>query len=327
MRRFSIFLSVGVVSLALASQAGDNLLSRLQQALTAAESLKAVYEIQPLSGASARYTVVLQKPNKARVDGPAQVVVADGSTITTYDKATKQYSRRPQTDAELKSMFRPEETNAWAGFFDTNAYQPYRTKAVAGTQSDGTALEAIEALYDQHGRRSVTYYLNPADNVLRQARIDIADANGKNTSILSTTEVVLNGVPSDAFAFKPPPDAKEVRWEDMSAVTWLTNLEEAKKLAQKTGKKIFVDFMAEWCGPCKDLERDVFKKPEFRKYASKVVLLKIDVDKQQAVSQAYGIEAMPTQMVLDPYGKVVASTVGYGGPQAFYRFLDGALSR
>jgi len=53
--------------------------------------------------------------------------------------------------------------------------------------------------------------------------------------------------------------------------------------------------------------------------------VKIDVDLQPAVSKAYGITAMPTQMVLAADGSVVKSTIGYGGPGPFYAFLNSAL--
>ena len=58
-----------------------------------------------LHGAPADYLVVLQKPNKARLELPGKTVVADGTTITTLNKLSMEYSQRPQTIEELKSLY------------------------------------------------------------------------------------------------------------------------------------------------------------------------------------------------------------------------------
>lgn len=54
---------------------------------------------------------------------------------------------------------------------------------------------------------------------------------------------------------------------------------------------LFVDFYAEWCGPCKRIAPFIHKLSE--KYTS-VAFLKVDVDTCESLSKKYGVRAMPT---------------------------------
>lgn len=328
MRRILGLIALGgLVAVAVGQVSGGSVLSSFAKTLNSAKTVTSDYTVQIIGNASDTYSITLEKPNHARIDTPTQLVVADGKDITTYDKSAKTYFTKPQTDAELASYFTSDELNLFSGFFSSDAYKAASTKNLGEKNRKGQTVTAIQTNVDANGKKVVTYFVGK-DNLAHATQTDLNDPTGKVTSILDTKSFTVDGqVSADAFAFKAPAGSRQVTLEEMNSAKWYTDINEAMKVAATTNKKIFVDFMATWCGPCKMLDREVLQKSDFKKYGSKLVLLRVDVDAQADVAKKYNITAMPTQMVLDSKGNVLGQTVGYGGPGAFYSWLESVIGR
>jgi len=93
---------------------GSNLLTSHAKALNSSKSISATYTVQKPAGASATYKVDFAKPNKARIDTPNQLVVADGTTITTFDKSDNSFYKKPQTAEDFKGLFAGDEMGLFA---------------------------------------------------------------------------------------------------------------------------------------------------------------------------------------------------------------------
>lgn len=75
-----------------------------------------------------------------------------------------------------------------------------------------------------------------------------------------------------------------------------------------TDKKVVVDFYAEWCGPCKRMEPYLEKMKVDDK--DKITVIRIDVDKNEALANAMKIESLPTVYIYQNKKKTW-ETVGY----------------
>ena len=74
------------------------------------------------------------------------------------------------------------------------------------------------------------------------------------------------------------------------------------ELINSPGMPVLVDFYADWCGPCKAMSPIIQQVAS--ENAGKVKVIKIDVDKNQAVAQQYRVQGIPTLMLFQG-GKVL----------------------
>jgi len=120
---------------------------------------------------------------------------------------------------------------------------------------------------------------------------------------------------------------------------WETDFAKAKAKAAEKNIPILADFSgSDWCGWCQKLDREVFGKEEFKKFAEQSVVLfvadfpmKSKLPEAQAkqnkeLADKFKVEGFPTVLLLDKDGKELART-GYkpGGPEEYVKHLKALI--
>ncbi len=102
------------------------------------------------------------------------------------------------------------------------------------------------------------------------------------------------------------------------------------RIAAAKGKYVMLDFFADWCVSCKEMERFTFSDPKVQARLKDVLLLQVDVtnnsDADKALLKRFRLFGPPGMIFFDRNGaEQKFRVVGYEKPEKFLQSLDGAL--
>jgi thioredoxin:protein disulfide reductase len=110
----------------------------------------------------------------------------------------------------------------------------------------------------------------------------------------------------------------------------VANIAELDAQLQRAGRPVMLDFYADWCVSCKEMERFTFSDPAIRARLSKAVLLKADVTANSpddvALLKRFQLFGPPGTIFFDARGEELRSVrvIGFQSSEKFASTLDSA---
>jgi thioredoxin len=103
---------------------------------------------------------------------------------------------------------------------------------------------------------------------------------------------------------------------------WNTDLNSALKIAKKSNKLVFVDFYADWCGYCKQLDEDTFTDPNVQeRFSQGYIIVKVNTDKNPDLASQYKVFGLPTLVIIDSNGNEIKRQEGFVDPDELLNML------
>lgn len=117
--------------------------------------------------------------------------------------------------------------------------------------------------------------------------------------------------------------------EARPGVTWEPYSPEKLEFAKENSRPVIIDFYADWCIPCHELDRYTYSNPEVIKALENFIRLKVDLTRPDAaeaeeIIEKFKVVGVPTILFLDREGSEVKDSriTGFVPPKAFLGILE-----
>jgi thiol:disulfide interchange protein DsbD len=108
---------------------------------------------------------------------------------------------------------------------------------------------------------------------------------------------------------------------------WVRDETEGLALARREGKPAMIDFYADWCAACVELDRETYSDPEVREALEGFIAIKVDFTREDAATRAlqerYRLVGLPTILFFDRRGDEIPGKrlTGFVPPGRFLAHL------
>ena len=96
--------------------------------------------------------------------------------------------------------------------------------------------------------------------------------------------------------------------------------------ARRSGRPFVIEFSAEWCLPCKEMEERTFTDPEVVDVGTGMTFITVDMTTStrqiDLILESFDVFGAPTTLFFGPDGKEWKRKVGFIGPDEFADLLE-----
>jgi thioredoxin reductase (NADPH) len=232
---------------------------------------------------------LMDQPNvKVHFHTTVEKIVGDGTQLTEVVLKTDQKTKTFPLDGLFLAIGSTPNSQMFQGALELDKQGYIVLKN--GQESSRKGIYAIGDIVDPIYKQAISAAGDGAKAAL-QVQQSIVDVGTKEIALKELTQGSLT-----AFAARP------------SKAIEITSMEQFEREMQSSDVPVFVDFYANWCGPCKQISPRVDKSA--KALGGQVKFLKVNVDLVQKLSSKYNIRAMPTVLLFKPDGQIMERKIG-----------------
>jgi thiol:disulfide interchange protein len=130
-------------------------------------------------------------------------------------------------------------------------------------------------------------------------------------------------------AHQPPKRSEAV----VDKIQWISDLDAGLALSKKENKPVMIDFVADWCAPCKEMDKLTFGDEKVIRKAQSFIPIRINIDNQKEVAakynglaRAYGGDGIPNILFLSGDGTKLKQFIGFKTTQQLIEAMNFVLN-
>jgi thioredoxin-related protein len=131
----------------------------------------------------------------------------------------------------------------------------------------------------------------------------------KSTPTIIGLALVLffGAITSEAFA------AGSINWH---------SYQDGVALGKQRNKKVFVNFFADWCTYCKQMDSETFADSAVGAFLNKnFIPVRVDADREAQLASEYHVQGLPVSTFIGENGVLIGSQPGFIGPEQMMPLL------
>ncbi|MBS1519067.1 MAG: protein-disulfide reductase DsbD [Bacteroidetes bacterium] len=193
-------------------------------------------------------------------------------------------------------------------------------KIIFGFILFGMALNTLEPLIP----KEIFKIVFPLYIILAGVYLILVDKKGKNAQFYTHVKyfIAILAVVYGTWNIKPDASSASVNWQMHSSVESIENS------IRSADKPVIIDFYADWCAQCKELDEYTYTDPEIIELSKSFNNIKVDLTQENSsISDKYNIKGLPVVLFMDSKGNEIKElrVTGFEKPEEFKKKINSIL--
>ncbi|MCK9408444.1 MAG: protein-disulfide reductase DsbD [Bacteriovoracaceae bacterium] len=171
--------------------------------------------------------------------------------------------------------------------------------------------------------KAVRSFVLPVFGIIAASILLFIDKRGNSVKGFRTVKIALSLIITAVSIYAMIPVQKHSpEWKTFSQASFETSL--------KNNEAMIIDFYADWCIPCKELDALTFSDRRVVEQSQKFHMYKADMTQSDSpetavLAKRFHIKGVPTIVIIDANGNVVERITGFVNAEVFLEKIQGAL--